>query len=91
MTDVRQLPLFPAQPISENDLNRHSTLKDTIALFQRYLQREGKSQHTLKAFTADMGVFSEFAGDDAAVGTFTAPRLNDFGQSIQHVRGVPCR
>ncbi|MBN8635261.1 MAG: tyrosine-type recombinase/integrase [Anaerolineae bacterium] len=90
MSDVRQLPMFPAQPQSEADLNRHTTLKDTIALFQRFLLREGKSQHTLKAFTADMGVFSEFAGDEAAVGSFSTERLNEFLHWMQHERGVPC-
>lgn len=90
MSDVRQLPLFPSQPQSESDLNTHTALKDTIALFQRHLIREGKSQHTLKAFTADMGVFSEFTGGDESIGTFTTTRLNDFLHWMQHERGVPC-
>jgi site-specific recombinase XerD len=90
MTDVRQLPLFPSQPLSESDLNRHTALKDTIALFQGYLLREGKSQHTLKAFTADMGVFSEYAGDEAEIGAFTTARLNAFLHWLEHERGVPC-
>jgi len=90
MTDVRQLPLFPAQPVSESDINRHTALKHTVALFQRFLLREGKSQHTLKAFTADMGVFSEYTGDDAEIGTFTTTRLNEFLYWLTHERGVPC-
>lgn len=90
MSDVRQMPLFPAQPVSEDELNVHTRLQDTIALFQRFLMRSGKSQHTLKAFTADMGVFSDYIGDEEEIGSLTTTRLNEYLHWMQHERGVPC-
>ena len=66
MSDIRQMPLFPTLPASEDDLNPHTRLRDTITLFQRHLLREGKSEHTVKSFTSDLQLLMEHSGDDTS-------------------------
>jgi site-specific recombinase XerD len=90
MTEVRQLPLFPAQPGSVNDLNRHSALRDTLALFQQHLIYEGKSEHTVRAFTSDLQLLAEFTSEKTPVGRYTTDALNKYLDWLEHGRGVPC-
>lgn len=90
MSDIRQLPLFPALPASEADLNPHTRLRDSITLFQRHLQRDGKSEHTVKSFTSDLQLLVEYGGDELALGSYTTARLNAFLDWMEHERGVPC-
>jgi site-specific recombinase XerD len=90
MADVRQLPLFPTQPGSVNDLNRHSALRDTLALFQQHLIHEGKSEHTVRAFTADLQLLAEFTSEKTPIGRYNTETLNKFLDWLEHERGVPC-
>jgi integrase/recombinase XerD len=90
MADIRQLPLFPAQPGSTADLNPYSMLRDTIALFQQYLIHEGKSEHTIKAFTSDLQLLAEYTSERTQIGRYTTELLNKFLRWLEHERGVPC-
>lgn len=88
MSDTRQMPLFPPQ--TEDDINRHTSLQATLPLFERYLNREGKSEHTVKAFAADLRLVGEFLGEDMAISKFTTSNLNHFLEWLEIGRGVPC-
>lgn len=90
MSDLRQLPLFPTLPGSSSDINRHTELRDTISLFQQHLQREGKSEHTIKAFTADLHLLAEHTGETTLIGNYTTRQLNEFLRWLEFGRGVPC-
>src|SRR5664279_2497921 len=90
MSDVRQMPLFPTLPASEDDLNSNTRLRDTVTLFQRHLMREGKSEHTVKSFTSDLQLLMEQGGDEMALGRFNTTDLNGFLDWMEHGRGVPC-
>ncbi|MBL8154143.1 MAG: site-specific integrase [Anaerolineae bacterium] len=90
MTDLRQMPLFENQPATTADLNTHTQLQHTVTLFQQYLLKEGKSQHTLNAFTSDLQLLADFCGSDHAIGDFTTTRLNEFLHWLEFERGVPC-
>lgn len=90
MSDLRQIPLFSSQPMTPDDLNRHTALRDTISLFQFQLLREGKSEHTIKAFTADLHLLGEFSGESTHLGTYTTTLLDEFLTWLEHGRGVPC-
>jgi integrase/recombinase XerD len=90
MSDVRQLPLFPNQPSSVQDLNRYTEFRHTLALFQDYLLKEGKSEHTVKAFTSDLQLLAEQAGDSIRIGDYTTAKLNAFLDWLEFERGVPC-
>ncbi len=90
MSDLRQIPLFPNLPTSEDDLNVHTHLRSTVTLFQQHLLREGKSEHTVKSFTSDLQLLIEHSGDRLALGEVTTTRLNAFLDWMEHGRGVPC-
>jgi integrase/recombinase XerD len=90
MSDVRQLPLFQSQPNSPEDLNQHTELRYTVALFQGYLLKEGKSSHTVNAFTSDLQLLAEHTGAETPIGDYTTSKLNDFLQWLEYGRGVPC-
>ena len=84
----RQLPLFPTD--SEHALTRHSALVECLGPFQEHLRQEGRSQHTINAFTSDLNLLCEFFGDDTSLGDFTTSRLNRFMEWVESGRGVPC-
>ena len=90
MSDTRQMPLFPDEPQTTADINRHTSLKATMTLFQQHLHREGKSAHTVKAFAADLRLVGEFLGEHMAVSKFTTSNLNHFLEWLEIGRGVPC-
>lgn len=90
MSDIRQLPLFPNQPSSVQDLNRHTEFRHTISLFQDFLIKEGKSEHTVKAFTSDLQLLAEYSGEDSRIGDYTTSGLNEFLDWLEFGRGVPC-
>jgi site-specific recombinase XerD len=82
-----QLSFFPDQT---SRLTRDSALADAIAPFQEYLRQEDKTDNTLKAFTSDLRLLAQYAGEDAKLGSFTTTRLLQFLEWLQGGRGVPC-
>jgi integrase/recombinase XerD len=88
MSDIRQMPLF--QPSVPEDITRHTPLRDTVSLFQQYLLKEGKSEHTIKAFTSDLQLLAEQSSEETPVGRYTTTMLNDFLIWLEYGRGVPC-
>lgn len=90
MKAPNQLPLFSDQPLSEDDLHAGTPLQSTVALFQRHLLREGKSEHTVNAFTSDLHLLIEHVGGDERIGDLTTVRLNAYLDWMEHGRGVSC-
>lgn len=86
----RQLPLFPEEPTSPSEITRDTPLTTTFDLFADYLRKEGKSEHTIKAFIADIRLLGENSGDTTPVGTYTTKRLNAYLHWMEYDRGVPC-
>lgn len=86
----RQLPLFPARPEVEDDLNAATHLRDSVALFQQRLIKDGKSAHTVESFTSDLQLLSEFVGAGQRLGAVTTGNLNAFLHWLEYERGVPC-
>ncbi len=90
MSDIRQIPLFPSQPKSPDDINKHTPLNATTTLFQQFLAKEGKSEHTIKAFRSDLTLLAEHSDGETPVGQYTTTKLNQFLHWLEHERGVPC-
>lgn len=90
MTELRQLPLFATLPLSTTDLNPRSRFKDSVTLFQSHLLKEGKSDHTIKAFTADLQLLAAWGGDEVLLGNYTTSMLNEFLNWLEFGRGVSC-
>ena len=85
---AKQLPLFPGP--GEHVLTRNSPLSEALPPFLDHLRAEGRSVHTISAFSSDLNLLREFFGDETPLKTFTTTRLNQFMEWIEHGRGVPC-
>jgi integrase/recombinase XerD len=90
MSDKRQLPLFSDAPQSVSDLHKKTALKLTYPFFLQFLKESGKSEHTLKAFDADLRLAGGYLDDTRPVGELTTTDLNDFLHWLEVGRGVPC-
>jgi len=55
-----------------------------------YLDDQGRSPHTLKAFLADLRLLASFLPPDQTLGSITTTDLNNFLEWMQKDRGVPC-
>lgn len=65
-------------------------LVPAINAWKYYLDDQGRSIHTVKAFTADVLLLSSYLPPDRAIGAITTQDLNHFLAWLQSNRGVPC-
>ncbi len=89
-TQTAQLPLFPTEPTSPADISKRTLLKYTFPLFRQHLIKEGKSPHTIAAFTSDLELFAEFYGEEVPLGQINTADLNNFLHWLEYGRDVPC-
>lgn len=71
-------------------ITARTSLLPAINSWRIYLNDQGKSPHTVKAFTADMLLLANFLPPDRALGAVTTSELNNFLDWMQRHRGVPC-
>jgi site-specific recombinase XerD len=104
MTDTRplrfeQLPLFPAAGVHGEKgrlvstgypLTRTSSLSAGMGAFYDHMRRKGFSDHTVKAFMADLRLLGKYSGLNAPLGRFGNRDLTDFLTWMVEYRGVPC-
>jgi len=90
MSDLKQLSLFQVEPKSPEEINTHTPFIATHNLFLQHLKREGKSEHTIKAFHSDLMLVAERLGSTLPVGQFQTGDLNQFLHWLELERGVPC-
>jgi integrase/recombinase XerD len=67
-----------------------SVLGPTIKAWRYYLEDQGVSPHTVKAFISDLNLFGTYLPPDRAVGDISTPEINLFLDWLQKGRGVPC-
>jgi len=67
-----------------------STLSPTIKAWRIYLDDQGNSVHTVKAFTADLRLLASYLPPDRQLGDISTADLNTFLDWMQKGRGVPC-
>jgi integrase/recombinase XerD len=81
---------------AKNDLaasaHIHSTswLKPTINTWQIYLEDQGVSPHTVKAFLSDLNLLASYLPPDKNIGEISTHDLSQFLDWMQNRRGVPC-
>lgn len=85
-------PMSPVSrtPIPSAHITAQSTLAPTIRAWQMYLEDQGRSPHTVKAFTADLYLLATYLPPDRSIGSLTTTDLNSFLDWMQKGRGVPC-
>jgi integrase/recombinase XerD len=67
-----------------------ASLKAAMGAFEKHMEREGFSEHTIKAFLSDLGILGQFLGIGRAVGKVGTEDLHKFLDWLQNERGVPC-
>jgi site-specific recombinase XerD len=76
------------------DLSAHITsstpLLPAIRAWELYLNDQGRSPYTVKAFIGDINLLSVYLPPDRTLGNITTKDLNNFLQWLQTGRGVPC-
>jgi integrase/recombinase XerD len=91
---------MPSVPVSAGDtsaeapssahISVHSLLAPTIKAWRYYLEDQGSSKHTVKAFMSDMNLLASYLPPDRTLGSIVTPDLTGFLDWMQAGRGVPC-
>ena len=92
MNDKTQPNLIPAAELQKvsNRINSNTPLQAAIGAFEKHMQDEGFSIHTIKAFASDLRLLGKFVGIGVPVGTIGTKDLNDFLYWLKFDRGKPC-
>jgi site-specific recombinase XerD len=86
----------PDSTSAKNDLatsahiHSASWLKPTINTWRLYLEDQGVSPHTVKAFQSDLNLLASYLPPDRNIGEISTHDLNLFLDWMQKGRGVPC-
>lgn len=79
---------------TEHETTAHITANSffppTINAWSIYLDDQGNSPHTVKAFTADLRLFASYLSPDRTIGSISTTDINNFLDWMQSGRGVPC-
>lgn len=71
-------------------LTEKSLLKPAIQAWKFFLNDQGRSPYTVKAFVADLNLLDQFLPPDQAIGEITLKDLQNFTDWLENDRGVPC-
>ena len=71
-------------------ITAQNLLIPTLSAWKIYLEDQGNSPHTVKAFLADMRLLSSYLPTDRSLGDISTTDLNNFLDWMQNNRGVPC-
>lgn len=78
------------QPSTTAHITAQTTLVPAVRGWQIYLDDQGSSPHTVKAFTADVLLLASYLPPDRTLGSISLTDLNNFLHWMQTGRGVPC-
>lgn len=71
-------------------IQESTLLQPAIQAWKIYLHDQGRSHHTLKAFTADLALLESFLPADKTIGSITTKDLEDYLTWLEKDRDVPC-
>ncbi|NLG98131.1 MAG: tyrosine-type recombinase/integrase [Chloroflexi bacterium] len=77
-------------PLTNAHITQHTTLLPAIRAWEIYLQDQGRSPYTIKAFLGDLQLLTTYLPADRTLGSVTTNDLNHYLQWLQKGRGVPC-
>lgn len=83
------MPTDPT-PLTTAHITPQTPLLPAIRSWEYYLQDQGRSLYTIKAFIGDLQLLTNYLPADRTLGTVTTNDLNHFLQWLQKGRGVPC-
>jgi integrase/recombinase XerD len=70
-------------------LTPFTTLQTAARTFELYMDNEGFSIHTIRAFRSDLRLLGNYLGHDRPIGQIATANLNKFLDYLLHERGVP--
>ena len=79
----------PTETISAH-ITESTLLQPAVQAWKFFLRDQGRSHHTLKAFTADLALLEEFLATDKQIGQISTKDLEDFLTWMEKDRGAPC-
>ncbi|HLE53325.1 MAG TPA: site-specific integrase [Anaerolineales bacterium] len=71
-------------------ITTQTPLVPAVNAWRFYLDDQGNSPHTVKAFTADVNLLAAYLPPDRSLGSVSTTDLNNFLEWMQKGRGVPC-
>jgi len=71
-------------------LTEKTLLLPAIQAWRFYLEDQGRSPYTIKAFIADLNLLDSFLPPDYTLGEITLKDLENFTDWLENKRGVPC-
>lgn len=71
-------------------ISQDTLLNVAIEVWERFLEDQGRSPYTIKAFTGDLNILASFFPPDKKIGSVTTIELNQFLDWMQKGRGKPC-
>jgi integrase/recombinase XerD len=71
-------------------ISSKTLLQPALLGWEMYLNDQGRSPHTVKAFMADMRILASYLPPDQTLGSISTKDLNNFLEWMQKGRGVPC-
>ncbi len=78
--------------MSENSahLTAQMPLAPAIQAWEKFLNDQGRSPNTIKAFLSDVRILTQYLPPDRALGAITTEDLNRYFDWMEKERGVPC-
>jgi site-specific recombinase XerD len=71
-------------------LTERTHLQPAIQAWRIYLNDQGRSPNTIKAFIADLNLLDSFLPPDKILGEITLKDLSNFTEWLENERGIPC-
>jgi integrase/recombinase XerD len=75
---------------SESHITKDTGLQPALRSWELFLQDQGRSPYTIKAFMGDVALLASYLPADKAIGHITTDDLNRFVQWLQTGRNIPC-
>ena len=79
--------------MSENKrahISANDTLSPAIQAWESYLNDQGRSPNTVKAFLSDIRILTQYLPPDRTLGAITSEDLNNYFEWMEKERGVSC-
>lgn len=74
----------------EIHITAETTFQPAIRSWEVFLQDQGRSIFTVKAFLGDLNLFASYFSPDTTIGSITTNDVNHFLDWLQNERNVPC-
>ena len=81
---------MPTNPVHIAQINSNSVLSPAINAWKLYLEDQGRSIHTIKAFSADLNLLLSYLPPDRIISSITTGDINNFLNWMQQERKAPC-